>query len=177
MVSPIAGGPIGSGPIGAGLTDPVPVPYPFRENILTAYSTDPVVVLLEISHPDLSETIRVTNNGEALTSNGDIYQQFPFEIELPGDTEDEPVAKLRIAKVDRTIGDAVDTITTPATVSIAVVLASDPDTLQLNWLHFELRNITFPALEVNGDLVIRTYATEPFPNIRVRESNFPNLYK
>lgn len=145
--------------------------------LLLPYTDDPVCVLLSLSHPDLPATIRVTNNGANLTSNGDVYQKFPFSIELPGDNEDEPVAKLRIANVDRSIGDAINAITTPATVSMAIILASDPDTLEMEWQSFELRNVTWNAMTVEGDLMIRQFATEPFPNIRVRESNFPNLYK
>lgn len=149
----------------------------FRAEVLGPYSDDPVCVLLEITHPDLAAPIRVTQNGADITSNGDTYQHFAFDMELPGDGEDEPVAKLRIANVDRQIGEAIESITTPATVSTAIVLASDPDTIQFNWLNFELRNVTWNALEVTGDMIIRTFSTEPFPNVRVRESNFPNLYK
>lgn len=147
----------------------------FNQSLLGAYQDTPAVVLLTIEHPDLDATIRVTNNGADVVSNGDTYQQFPFDIELPGDGENEPIARLRIANVDRTIGDAVDAITTPATVGIALVLTSDPDTLEKEWMFFELRNVTRTALEVNGDIVIRQFASEPYPNIMVRESNFQNL--
>ncbi len=147
----------------------------FTRNMLGAYQCTPVVVLLTIEHADLASVIRVTNNGADIVSNSNTYLKFPFDIELPGDSETEPVARLRIANVDRMIGDAIDAITTPATVGIGLVLTSDPDVLQTEWAYYQLRNVTRTALEVTGDIVIRQFASEPYPNIMVREANFQNL--
>ena len=149
----------------------------FLRNILAPYQCEPVVPLLTIEHADLPEVIRVTSNGGDIISNGDTYQQFPFDIELPGDDDREPVAKLTIANVDRRIGDAVDAISTAATIGITLVLTSDPDTPQREWMFFELRNVTRTALQITGDIIIRQYGIEPYPNIRIRKGNFGNLYR
>lgn len=149
----------------------------FESNLLGAYSSEPLVVLLEITHAALPAPIRVTNNGADITSNGDLYQAFPFDIDLPGDSEGDPIARLRIANVDRSIGDAIDLITTPATVGMTLVLVDTPDVLQRAWVFYELRSVTRTALEITGEIPIRQYSTEPFPNIRVRQSNFQNLYR
>ena len=178
MVAPIAGSAIASSAITSGFEVRPYVEPPqvrFTRNLLGAYACEPVVALLTIEHEDLDQTIRVTNNGADLDSNGETFQHFPFDIEFPGDGENEPVARLTIANVDRLIGDAIDAITTPATVGMNVVLTSSPDVLQKDWSFFELRNVTRTALEITGDIVIRQYASEPYPNIMVRESNFQNL--
>lgn len=149
----------------------------FLEHILGVHPDTVDCTLISISHPDLAEPVRVTNNGEAIVSNGDTFTAWPFVIELPGDTEGAPVARLRIANVDWRIGSAIESINTPADVSIMLVLASEPDTVQFRWDGLELRNTTRTALEVSGDLALGDYDTEPFPSIRVRAGNFPNLYK
>lgn len=149
----------------------------FIAGLLGRYTCDALIVLLEISHATLETPIRVNNSGAALVSQAEVFQHFPFMIELPSDDEKEPVAKLRIANVDRRIGDVIDAITTPATVGISLVSSVDPSTILRAWSFYELRNVTRTALEVTGDLILRQYAIEPFPNIRVRQSNFQNLYR
>ena len=66
------------------------------------------LVLLEISHTDplqLAEVIRCVNNKVAITSNGNEYIAFPFEIVLPDSKSDSPPqATLRIDNVSREIG-------------------------------------------------------------------------
>lgn len=173
---PISGFPIAS--IGSVTAEIPETPQQrFTRSLLGAYSSEPVIVLLEISHVALAAPIRVTNNGEAVVSNGNTFQNYPFSIDLPGDVDTEPVARLQIANVDRAIGDAVDAITTPATVAMTLVLADSPDTLQREWAYYELRSVVRTALDITAEIPIRQYATEPFPNIRVRKSNFQNLYR
>jgi hypothetical protein len=149
----------------------------FKGNILGQYSSDPVLALLEISHPELAETIRVVDNGEDITSNGNVFQAFPFELQLPGDLEGEPKAQIEIANVTRLIGDALDAITTPANVRISLILASDPDTLQLDWINFELRDASWNALVVQASIIIRQFGREPAVKVRVAPGNFQNLAK
>lgn len=40
-------------------------------------------LLLEISHPELLATVRLTNYGEDIISRGELYHDVPFEITLP----------------------------------------------------------------------------------------------
>lgn len=149
----------------------------WTSGILNQSTSDVAIVLLEITHPDIETPIRLNNSGQSVDSNGNIYIYFPFNIELPSDNETEPVARLSIANVDRQIGEAIDSISTPATVGMSIVSSVDPNTKLKDWSSYELRNTTRNGLEVSGDIMIRQYATEPFPNIRVRPSNFQNLHK
>ena len=40
-------------------------------------------LLLEISHPELLATVRLTNFGEDVISRGELYYDVPFDISLP----------------------------------------------------------------------------------------------
>ncbi len=85
------------------------------------------LVCIEIAHADLTTPIRVVNNTKDVTVDGVIYTAFPFDILLPDSLEDAPPrAKLRIDNVDQSIGQAVRSITTPATVTVKVVRVVDP---------------------------------------------------
>ena len=141
-------------------------------------TTDEIAaVLLTLSHATLSPPIRVTDNGANITSGGDVFQTFPFEIQLPTDGESVPKAKLRIANIDRSIGQALDDIKTPIVVKIEIVLVSSPSTIEKSWDQFELVNVTIDALAVEGDLVVRSRSSEPWPNVMVTPGRFPALFE
>ena len=71
-------------------------------------TSDQVLVTLLTFSGDGFTTFRVCDNDTDITSNGDIFTAFPFEIVLPGDREDAPAATLRIANVSKEIGQAID---------------------------------------------------------------------
>ena len=73
---------------------------------LYAQTTSSVfLVLLTASH-SLFSTIRVVNNTQAVTSNGDVFQPFPFSVVLPPDEEDLQVrAQLQLYDVQQEILD------------------------------------------------------------------------
>jgi len=149
----------------------------FIAGILSRYDCDSAIVLISIEHDDIDPAILINNSGESIYHDSNWYQHFPFDIELPDDVQDEPIARLKIANADRRIGIALDSISTPPKIGIKVVSSVDPEHVVMSWLFFELRNVSRNAFEVTGDVIIRQYSTEPFPNIRVRKGNFQNLFK
>jgi len=123
------------------------------------------LILLEISHADLSATIRLVNNTEDVDSNGETYTAFPFQINLPYDDEEGvmPTVQLEVCNVDRTIVEAIRSIDSPPTVKAALILASDPDTLEAGWWEFTLKNATYTAEAVTADLSYEDILNDGFP--------------
>jgi len=111
------------------------------------------LILLEIDHDDLAEPIRVVNNKEAITSNGEEYVGFPFEIFLPDSSEDAPPrAKLRIDNVSREIGQTIRSISSAPTVTIKVIRQTTPDIIEAEFTGMKLTHVPFDALSVEGTL-------------------------
>lgn len=135
------------------------------------------LILLTISHASLSPSIRVTSNAEDVTSNGDTFVPFPFDITLPADTDQIAAgARLAIDNVDRQIVQAVRNLTSAPTVLIQIVRAADPDTIEAQFVDFKLTNVTYDALRVEGDLTIEDFTAEPFPSANFSPSLFPGLF-
>ena len=111
---------------------PRPLSSAARAAIFAQETGEAFIFLLELSHPDFTDTLRVCNNGENVTSNGQTYLWFPFELTLAGETDDTlPRARLRICNVDRRIVQAVRSVASqPVTARIALVMASTPDTIE-----------------------------------------------
>lgn len=150
-----------------------------------ANTSEAFLVLLTIEHASLAEPIRVTTDQidtlssgvKGVISNGVEYVGFPFEIILPDENENTlPRATLRLDNVDRTIVQAVRSITSAPDVTMQVVLASDPDTVEAEITNFQLRNVTANAQVVEGELTTTQYDEEPYPAGRFTPNGFGGLF-
>ena len=134
------------------------------------------LILLTLSHADLSDDIRVVHNQVSITSRGMLFVGFAFEISLPLDSSDRPpVAELRIDNVSTEIAEAVRSITTAPSVKIEVIRAADPDTVELALDGFLLRNVQWDASAVTGALALEDIVTEPYPAGIFSPAGFPGL--
>jgi len=133
------------------------------------------LVLLTISNPGI-ETIRVVNNNEAIVSRGNTYLAFPFEIELPGQDPDSPSsARLRIDNIDKRIVEAVRSISTPPIITIEVVLASQPDTVEIGYTDLTLRAVEYDVNSVRGELTFESIFSEPV-TLTITPNRFPGMF-
>lgn len=134
------------------------------------------LVLIEIDHADLAVPIRVVNNKENITSNGDEYVGYPFEIILPDSNEDSPPkAKLRIDNVSREIGQAIRTISGTPEVTIIVVRQETPDIVEMEFYGLRLNKVSYDALTVEGELEFEDLTREPFPAYTFNPANYKGV--
>jgi hypothetical protein len=138
----------------------------FKAAFFGQSTSEVALVLLEIVHTDLPATICLVNNTADVTSNGTTYTAFPFKINVPCDDEDGviPKVQLEICNVDRSIVEAIRTIDSPPTIRAALILASDPDTVEAGWWEFTLRDTTYTAEAVTGTLTYEDILNDGFPS-------------
>lgn len=142
-----------------------------------AQETDEVfVVLVVISHPEMSPPLRLCSNAVNMVSRGNTYYAFPFEISFPADTEKQPVVgRIAIDNVDRTIVQVVRSLTTAPTVDLEIVRASAPDTVEYSSKGLQMRNISYDAYKISADLYYQDLQREPWPQHRLTPGYFPGL--
>lgn len=149
----------------------------FQQSAFAQETDDVWLILLTIEHTDLPATIRVVNNTEDVTSGGDTYTAFPFRIALPDSREGAPPrARLEIDNTSREITQAIRSITSAPTVTIEIVRAADPDTIEVSWPNFKLRNVRWDVGQVSGDLVLVDFTTEPYPGLKFTPAYFGGLF-
>jgi cell wall-associated NlpC family hydrolase len=140
--------------------------------------------LLAIEHESLPEPIRVVNNKVNVTSRGQLYVAFPFEIDLPeSDGDHLPQVTLSICNVDQTVVRAVRSLATPPQVSLEVILADSPDTVEAGPFRLTLHGVEYDRFVVTGTLVTSrsstrrsrptVYADEHAGDLRMSASNLP----
>ena len=142
-----------------------------------AQETDQVyLVLLQISHASIT-TIYVVNNYTDIVSNGITYIGFPFDITLPQDFEDAiPNVNLTICNVDRQIVYAVRSLTGPPIITISVVLAASPNTVEAGPYVMTLREVTYDSMTVSGSIFPEDMLNEAYPGDYFTPANFPGMF-
>lgn len=138
--------------------------------------SDLPLILLTIDHDDIDPAIRVVNNTEDIVSGGNTFVAFPFELPLPESSEDAPPrTRLKINNVSREIGEAIRLLATPPDVKIQVVRQDDFETVEMELPGYRLKNASYDALIVEGDLVREDLTGEPYPSLTYSPAEFPGL--
>jgi hypothetical protein len=139
-------------------------------------SSEVMLHLLEINHDMLAEPIYVVNNFEDIVSNGNTYIAFPFDIALPDESDAPPQVQLQIDNVDRSIIQVLRGLATPATVTLKLVLASTPDTIEAGPFTLLLRNIEFDNQTITGTLMPEDILNAPYPYQIFSPTTHPGLF-
>lgn len=124
------------------------------------------LVLLTLTHPDLDQPIRVTSDGVATISNGQLFDPFPFQVTLPDDVEGRaPQARLLIDNTSQEIIALLRGLVTPPALTIQIVRSVSPDYVEREWAGLEWRSSSYDVGAITGTLGIDDLALEEFPYI------------
>ncbi len=149
----------------------------FRESAYNPETDERWLVLATITHEDLTDPIRVVNDREHCHSNGRLYRACPFQIALPSDTEDGPPrARVKIDNVNQELTKVLRTITTAASISLQVVAASDPDTVEVEYEGLALRDVSVKVGQITGTIGLDDPRLEAFPSHSFSPSYFPGMF-
>ena len=141
----------------------------FRSSAFAAETRQVWLLLLTFEHDDLPAPIRVVNDtplfaDDTITSNGETYHPVAFDIVLPVDSSDRPpLPRLAVDNVSRELIESLREISSPPKVTIQIVRFNDPDTVELTWQDFILRDAKWDELRITGTLSQDDITTETFP--------------
>jgi Domain of unknown function (DUF1833) len=99
----------------------------FRRTAESSFSDEVDLCFLTISHPTLSEPIRVVWDTKDFIYGGYTWTGFPFDLEILSDDEQPPQARLVIQNVDPRIGDTIRALTSPPRLKIELLSSADFD--------------------------------------------------
>jgi hypothetical protein len=160
----------------------------FKNAVYASETGEVAVLLITMDHASLSDPIRIsTDNADTFTvdgqtvrgtiSRGENYLFCPIDVALPDDSyESISQATLRIDNVNRDILYAIRLLTSAPTVTMEVVLASSPNTVEASFPNFSLGSVTANAESVEGVLTLGCFLGEPFPGGSMNPSNFPGMF-
>jgi Domain of unknown function (DUF1833) len=146
-----------------------------------------LVLLVTLTHEDLDDPIRLSSDPTTrlsvdplrygTVSRGDTYDFLPMSLVLPEESEDTiPAMQVVVDNVSRALIPLLRSISTPAIVTVELVLASAPDNVEATWPEFELSSSSPSAQQVSIDLTTESDANEPYPSGLFTPAGFPGLF-
>lgn len=91
---------------------------------------DAPLYLLTLTHEDLEAPLRFVRDFVNCTSRGNTYTAFPFDVTPPGSADGgTSPASISMTAVGGEIPATLRSLTSPGTMLVELVLASDPDTV------------------------------------------------
>ncbi len=149
-----------------------------RRNLLATSADEPFLVLLEISHPELDEPVRVVNDTVNITARGNEYVACPFELVLPDDVAEQvPKAQLRVDNIGRELTQWLEYSRggKGAKCRIIQALRSDPDVFEYD-MTLDMSGISIDNLAVTADLGFQNTLMLPAVAVRYDPKSTPGAF-
>lgn len=138
-------------------------------------SDDPLLMLLSLKFPDLTE-YHFVNNTENITSNGQEYTALPFSFSLPTDSDEEiPELSVTISNVGLELVDSLSSATGIVSSNIYVVFASVPDIAEISVEQMVLKRITSNPKQITLRLGFDDILNTKIPSQTYSARNYPGL--
>lgn len=159
-----------------------------RESLNAEQSQDALLTFAEVSHPLLSEPLRVVTDVLPYVWNGATWHPVMFEFEAVTDSDRPPEARIILPAIDQTISQALIALPQRAIISVWVLTSADFDLTQeprtaigtpvplMDLLNYELIDVRGGVSEASGRIKLRDFSQEPWPGIRATESRCPGLF-
>lgn len=149
--------------------------------MVRSQQTDEIfLALITIAHPSIiGGPLRLVQDLQNLVSRGNIYTMFPFRLILPEDS-DQGVAEvmLTIDNVSQEIYATIKALSPqlPPTISIDLVVRSQPDVVEFSLPLLTLREISADMLVIEGTLRGDEEDLNEFPKDSFTPQNTPGLF-
>lgn len=149
-----------------------------RRNLLATSADEPFLVLLEITHPDLDEPVRVVNDTVNITARGNEYIACPFQITLPDDVAEQvPKATLSVDNIGRELTQWLEYSRggKGAKCRIIQCLRSDPDVFEYD-MTLDMTSMSIDNQQVTSDLGFQNTLMLPAVAVRYDPKTTPGAF-
>lgn len=171
--------------------DPGGLSDEFLEIMSQPDTDDGIIMLLDISHPDLDASIKLSSNPNQFLRfhpetrepvHGLIFQDVEyiwcaFTFILVNDPETGAMggASIMIENIDPIMTETIREIALAPRFDIALLRKNDTSRLEMLIDYLMLVNVTVTYSTIKGDLTDYSYLAEPVPPLKYTLANFPGL--
>lgn len=160
-----------------------------RATVNAQASDDVIMAFIEITHPSLSDSIRVVNDTKNFTYGGATWIGFPFDIVILTDDENPPTASLAIQNIDQDIGEAIQSCRTPPRLHLFLLHSDDfnlavtprapigTPAVEYSASKLFLANVKIDPLQIEAEIVGWDYLQRTWPGIRATQNRLPGLFR
>lgn len=143
---------------------------------LMAEATNEVFVLL-VTFWHGTEYFRCCLNNEPVLSRGQVFEPTYFGFKLPDVTDQAPSGcEITVDNVDQRMIDLLRRITTPLQVRIELVLASQPNIVEIVLEDLVLRQVQWNVSQITGQLKAEDMLNAVFPGHIFEPRTFAGVF-
>jgi hypothetical protein len=149
-----------------------------RRNLLATSADEPMLELVEITHPDLEIPIRVVNDTQDITVEGNEFIACPFSLTRPDDVDQQaPTAKLSVDNIGRELTHWLEHSRggKGARCRLMAVLRSQPDVIEFD-MTMDLSGLSINNMTVDGELGFQNTLMQPAVTMRYDPISSPGLF-
>lgn len=149
-----------------------------RRNVLATSADEPMVMLIEVTHPDLAVPARYANNSEDIVCQGNLYIKSGFTITLPDDVDQQvPGAQVSVENISRDLTTWLEISNggRGAKLRIMAVLPSEPNILQVD-MKMDLGRLSINNETVDGELGYKNSMMRPAVGVRYDPISSPGVF-
>jgi hypothetical protein len=145
--------------------------------VLAQQTGEVFLCCLQIYGPGLT-TMYLVNNTVSIVRGVTVFQPYPFEAILPDDSENPaPTVTLRIDNVDRQVTEAIRGYTGIPKCRLDVVLASDPNHVEVGPFDFAITGVEYDAVSITATLGYEEdFLNQQVPAAKYLPSNSAGLF-
>lgn len=150
----------------------------FKSTLAEVSAEEAPLYLLEISHPALTSPVRVVNDLQDVTSNGNPFIACPFRYVLPDDFEGQlPKARLAVDNVGRDLMYWIETTGGGhgSTVNMMQIMRSRPDVVEWS-INMNLYNVVCTMKEITAELGFDNLFAKPAISLQYRPDTAPGVF-
>lgn len=149
-----------------------------RRNLLSTSADEPMIILAEITHADLEVPIRVANDVENITVEGNEFIACPFSLTKPDDVDQQtPSAQISVDNIGRELTQWLEYSRggKGAKLRMMAVLRSSPEVLEFD-MTMDLTGLSINNLTVDGNLGYKDTLMQPAVAVRYDPITSPGMW-
>ncbi|VVE49341.1 DUF1833 family protein [Pandoraea terrigena] len=150
----------------------------YRQTINALSAPESRLLLLQIDHPALSAPIRVVNDTQDVTSNGNLYQALAFSCSVPDDQQGQlPQAHLEVDNVGRDLTQWLEVSQggLGATATLLEILRSVPDLVEWS-ITMDMTGMSITPQKVTALLSFLDTLNQQAVAVQYRPDTAPGLF-
>lgn len=139
-------------------------------------SEDPFLMLVTLTH-DSFGVLHLVSNNEEIISNGNTFIPFPMKITPPTDDgESLREVSIEFDNVSLELINELRSVVDPIDVRIDMVLASNPDYVEIELDELRIRGINYNKQKIQAKLFMDDFLNTELNSEQYTPSNFPGIF-
>lgn len=147
-----------------------------RSALYAQTTQEGLLALVVFEHPSWEAPVRLAGWPQSVTSRGQVYSPYPFELVLPEVSRDrvEP-ARISLSNVSRDLIPALRGTEGPITATLEFVRIGNPEIVEVSFPKLQVLSESGDVAVIEAPLTILDISTQRYPADQFSPSTFPGI--